>query len=45
MYQNLWTTKFRCMVLIEINNYKTNEVKLNEEIILAVNNAPNGLRG
>ena len=33
------------MVLIEINNYKTTEVKLNEEMILAINNAPNGLRG
>ena len=33
------------MVLIEINNYKTTEVKLNEEMILAINNARNGLRG
>lgn len=35
MYQNLCTTKFRLMVLIEINLYKTTEVKLNEEMKLA----------
>ena len=39
MYQNLCTTKFRWMVLIEINHHKTTEVKLNEEMMLAIMHA------